>query len=56
MNLSSHSCLKRIRNYVENSGYKNVSDERVREACLSNNFDPEDAANQLIKEKLFLEA
>jgi hypothetical protein len=51
MSLSSHSCLKRIRSYVENSGYKNVSDERVREACLSNNFDPRDAADQLIKEE-----
>jgi len=58
MSLSSHSCLKRIRSYVENSGYKNVSDERIREACLSNNFNPQDAADQLIKEeqlKIYLE-
>jgi hypothetical protein len=58
MSLSSDSCLKRIRQYVERAGYKEVSEERVREACLSNNFCPKDAANQLIKEeqlKIYLE-
>ena len=58
MSLSSDSCLKRIRRYVEKAGYKEVSEERVREACLSNNFCPKDAANQLIKEeqlKIYLE-
>jgi len=58
MSLSSDSCLKRIRQNVEKAGYKEVSEERVREACLSNNFCPKDAANQLIKEeqlKIYLE-
>ena len=58
MSLSADSCLKRIRRYVEAAGYKEVSDARVREACLTNNFDPTKAATQLIKEeqlKIYLE-
>ncbi len=51
MNLSSHSCLKRIRLLVEQAGYTKVSDQRVRDACLNNNFNPRDAANQLINEE-----
>ena len=58
MSLSADSCLKRIRRCVEAAGYKEVSDARVREACLTNNFDPTKAATQLIKEeqlKIYLE-
>ena len=58
MSLSADSCLKRIRRYVEAAGYKEVSDARVREACLTNNFDPRNAASQLISEeqlKIYLE-
>ena len=58
MNLSANSCLKRIRRYVEAAGYKEVSDARIREACLINNFNPDTAANQLISEeqlKIYLE-
>lgn len=58
MNLSANSCLKRIRIYVEAAGYKEVSDARVREACLANNFEPRNAAEQLISEeqlKIYLE-
>ena len=51
MSLSSDSCLKRIRLLVEQAGYHEVCDERVREACLDNNFDPKVAANQLIREE-----
>ncbi len=58
MSLSADSCLKRIRKYVEAAGYKEVSDARVREACLTNNFNPDKASNQLISEeqlKIYLE-
>ena len=58
MNLSSDSCLKRIRLYVNNTGYQEVSDKRIRDACIENNFNPRNAANQLIKEeqlKVYLE-
>ncbi len=58
MSLSADSCLKRIRRYVEAAGYKEVSDGRIREACLINNFNPDNAANQLISEeqlKIYLE-
>ncbi len=58
MSLSADSCLKRIRRYVEAAGYKEVSDARIREACLINNFNPDNAANQLISEeqlKIYLE-
>ena len=54
MSLSADSCLKRIRRNVEAAGYKEVSDARVREACLTNNFDPTKAATQLIKEEPML--
>ncbi len=58
MSLSSDSCLKRIRLLVEQAGYHEVCDERVREACLDNNFDHKVAAKQLIREeqlKIYLE-
>jgi hypothetical protein len=58
MSFSADSCLKRIRRYVEAAGYKEVSDSRIREACLINNFNPNNAANQLISEeqlKIYLE-
>ena len=58
MSLSSDSCLKRIRLLVEQAGYKEVSNKRVENACLTNNFDTKVAANQLIKEedlKIYLE-
>ena len=58
MSLSSDSCLKRIRLLVEQAGCQEVCDQRVREACLDNNFDPTVAAKQLIREeqlKIYLE-
>ena len=58
MSLSSDSCLKRIRLLVEQAGYKEVSNKRLENACLTNNFDTKVAANQLIKEedlKIYLE-
>ena len=58
MSLSSDSCLKRIRILVIQAGYQEVCDQRVRGACLDNNFDHKAAANQLIREeqlKIYLE-
>lgn len=58
MSLSSDSCLKRIRLLVEQAGCQEVCEQRVREACLDNNFDPTVAAKQLIREeqlKIYLE-
>jgi len=39
MSLSSACCLKRISQQVKDGGYMEVSDTRIREACLANNFD-----------------
>lgn len=58
MLLSARSCLKRIRQQVEDTGYKTVSEERIREACLANNFDINDAAGVIIQEehlKIYME-
>ncbi len=51
MSLSSNSCLKRIKQQVNNAGFSEVSQERIREACLIKNFDTVAAANQLIQEE-----
>lgn len=51
MSLSSDSCLKRISQQVKEGGYMEVSDERIREACLANNFDVIAATNKLIGEE-----
>ena len=58
MSLSAQSCLKRIRQQVEDTGYKTVSEERIREACLANNFNINEAANVIIQEehlKIYME-
>jgi len=39
MSLSSACCLKRISQHLNAGGYMEVSDARIREACLANNFD-----------------
>jgi hypothetical protein len=51
MSLSSACCLKRISKQVKDSGYMEVSDTRIREACLANNFDVNIATNKLISEE-----
>ena len=51
MSLSSDSCLKRISQQVKEGGYMEVSDRRIREACLANNFDVIAATNKLIGEE-----
>ena len=51
MSLSSACCLKRISQQVKDSGYMEVSDTRIREACLANNFDVNIATNKLIGEE-----
>jgi len=51
MSLSSACCLKRISQQVKDSGYMEVSDTRIREACLANNFDVNIATNKLISEE-----
>jgi hypothetical protein len=50
--MSSNSCLKKIHKQVVHAGYT-VSDVRVRQSCLQNNFNVDNAANKLIKEELF---
>jgi len=51
MSLSSDCCLKRITEQVKDAGYKEVSDERIREACLANNFDVTAATKKLMCEE-----
>ena len=51
MSLSSDHCLKRISQQVKKAGYEEVSDERVREACLINNFDVTAATDKLVREE-----
>jgi hypothetical protein len=51
MSLSSNCCLKRISQQVKAVGYMEVSDTRVREACLANNFDVIAATDKLIREE-----
>jgi len=51
MSLSSDCCLKRISQQVKEAGYEEVSDERIREACLVNNFDVTAATDKLMREE-----
>ena len=51
MSLSSDYCLKRISEQVKEAGYGEVSDSRIREACLENNFEVIAATNKLIREE-----
>ena len=51
MSLSSDCCLKRISEQVKEAGYTEVSDARIREACLANNFDVNTATDKLIREE-----
>ena len=51
MSLSSDYCLKRISQQVNEAGYMEVSDERIREACLANNFEVTAAVDKLIREE-----
>ena len=51
MSLSSDCCLKRISQQVKAGGYMEVSDTRIREACLANNFDVIAATDKLIREE-----
>ena len=51
MSLSSDCCLKRISEQVKDAGYEEVSDKRIREACLANNFDVTAATDKLICEE-----
>jgi hypothetical protein len=51
MSLSSDCCLKRISEQVKDAGYDEVSDKRIREACLENNFDVTAATDKLIGEE-----
>ena len=51
MSLSSDCCLKRISEQVKEAGYTEVSDIRIREACLANNFDVNAATAKLIREE-----
>jgi len=51
MSLSSACCLKRISQQVKDGGYMEVSDTRIREACLANNFDVIAATDKLICEE-----
>lgn len=50
--MSSNSCLKQIRKQVIQSGY-DVSESRIRQSCLLNNFNIDNAANKIINEELF---
>lgn len=51
MSLSSDCCLKRISQQVKEAGYVEVSDTRIREACLANNFDVNAATAMLMREE-----
>ena len=51
MSLSSDNCLKRISEQVKDAGYEEVSDARIREACLANNFDVTAATDNLMREE-----
>jgi len=51
MSLSSDCCLKRISQKVKAGGYMEVSDTRIREACLANNFDVIASTDELIHEE-----
>jgi len=51
MSLSSDCCLKRISQQVKEAGYVEVSDVRIREACLANNFDVNAATAMLMREE-----
>ena len=51
MSLSSDCCLKRISQQVKEAGYAEVSDARIREACLVNNFDVNAATAMLMREE-----
>jgi hypothetical protein len=51
MSLSSACCLKRISQHLNAGGYMEVSDARIREACLANNFDVIAATDKLICEE-----
>lgn len=51
MSLSSDCCLKRISEQVKDAGYDEVSNKRIREACLENNFDVTAATDKLIGEE-----
>jgi hypothetical protein len=48
--MSSAYCLKQISGQVKDAGY-DISSVRIREACLSNNFDVSAATNKLICEE-----
>jgi hypothetical protein len=50
MSLSSNSSLKSISRQIVEAGY-NVSDARIRKACLSNNFNIKKASSSLISEE-----
>lgn len=47
---SSSRCLRKIKTATESHEY-NVSDKRIREACLQSNFDVEKAVEKLLKEE-----
>jgi len=51
MSLSANCCLKRIRQSVIKAGFDDVSDARIREACLERNFDVKAAVIKLIHEE-----
>ena len=51
MNMSSAHSLKRIALLLTESGHDSVSSERVRSACLMNNFNVENAIHSLIIEE-----
>jgi hypothetical protein len=50
--MSSNSCLNHIRQNVLSEGF-DVSAQRIRQACLSNNFNIQDATNKLLLEEKF---
>ena len=47
---SSSGFLRKIQSTIESHEY-NVSDKRIREACLQSNFDVKKAVEKLLKEE-----
>lgn len=51
MNLSSNSCLKRIKQFVSDAGFKDITEMRIQKACLEENFDIKLASSKIIYEE-----
>ena len=49
---SSDSCLRKINSACKEAGF-NIDESRIREACLSANFEIESAVNSILNEEQF---